>query len=362
MEALVDGFALWGPDDRLILCNGRFRELYGSGGDMIVPGVRFEELLRGMAKQAVYAPEGEALLSFVLDRLMGRRRADGAVEEALADGRWLRVRERRAADGHLTALVSEFTEYKRREQDLIAANESASAANQAKDDFLANVSHEFRTPLNAILGFTDLMLGDFPSRIENPKHREYLGDVQSAGSHLLQLINDILDAAKIGSEQFALREDDVDVSTTVEDVIRMVAESARSAGVRLERAIQPALPEIRADRLRLRQILLNLLSNAIKFTPAGGIVTVSVGTSERGLDIVVKDSGIGMDAAEIAKALEPFGQSRPPLHDIFGGTGLGLPLARSLAELHGGTLAIESAPGRGTSVAVSLPASRIRPG
>jgi signal transduction histidine kinase len=361
LEMLAEGLAVWGNDGRLIYCNGAYRAFYGSGGHRIVPGVRFEDMLNGMAEAAIFQPRGEALAAFLRNRLACHRRAEGMTEEALANGRWLGVNERRVLHGQVIALVGDITDYKQREQVLILANDEARAAIRAKDEFLANVSHEFRTPLNAILGFSDLMLGHHAGRLDNPKHREYLSDIQSAGTHLLHLINDALDAAKVGSGQFPLNEEVADVATVIEEAVRLVAERARFVEVHIERVIPASLPAIWVDPQRLRQILINLLTNAIKFTPSGGTVSVIVAASASGLDIVVRDTGIGMDAKQVTTALQPFGQAREAVHNLFGGTGLGLPLARGLTELHGGKLTVQSEPGRGTSITIALPASRLRP-
>jgi signal transduction histidine kinase len=243
-------------------------------------------------------------------------------------------------------------------QALIATATKLDAANSAKSRFLANMSHELRTPLNAVIGFSevlrDAVLGPLSS-----KYREYARDIHASGTYLLRLINDVLDTSKIEVGQLELHEDDVELAEVARECERLLRDKARDGRVVLEMTLAPDLPLVRADRLRLKQIMLNLLSNAVKFTPPGGRVTLSVSPlSSGGIAMAVADTGIGMRPQEIPLALEPFQQLDNSLARRYEGTGLGLPLTKALVELHGGRLEIESAPGKGTTVHVSLPAAR----
>ena len=232
-------------------------------------------------------------------------------------------------------------------------------ASKAKSDFIARMSHELRTPLNAIIGFSemirDAMIGPLDAR-----YRGYGADIHGAGRHLQNVINDILDISKIeGGGRLELRDEPVSIVDMLESCRRIVAAMAEATGVALSIDVPASLPLIRCDALRFRQILLNLMSNAVKFTPAGGSATVSAALEGGSAIITVADTGIGMREEDIAIALEPFRQVSNGAGDAltrrFAGTGLGLPLAKALVELHGGTLAIESAPQRGTSVRIRLP-------
>ncbi len=232
-------------------------------------------------------------------------------------------------------------------------------ASKAKTDFLARMSHELRTPLNAIIGFSEMIRDAIIGPLD-ARYREYGGDINGAGRHLQNIINDILDISKLDSGRLELRDEIVSIGETVDACRRIVAAMAEAAGVSLSINVPSSLPLIRSDQLRFRQILLNLMSNGVKFTPAGGQVRVSASIEADGAVIAVEDTGIGMKAEDIPIALEPFRQIDGALSRRFDGTGLGLPLAKALVELHGGCLNIESAPGAGTVVRIRLPLQRVR--
>jgi signal transduction histidine kinase len=242
--------------------------------------------------------------------------------------------------------------------ELLKAREIAEQASRAKSDFLANMSHELRTPLNAIIGFSEVintgMFGPLSVR-----YREYGGYVLNSGVHLLALINEILDLSRLEAGKLELQDQDVDLSFVVRDALRLVEAQAEKSKIQLSEAMRGDIPLIRGDERRLRQILINLLANAVKFTPEGGRVRVSIFRRDAELAIEVSDTGIGMAPEQIPKALEPFGQIESKVSGKYEGTGLGLPLAKRLIELHGGTLTIESKPNAGTRVTVTVPPERI---
>jgi PAS domain S-box-containing protein len=245
----------------------------------------------------------------------------------------------------------------RNEQNLREAKDEAEAANVAKSRLLANTSHELRTPLNAILGFSEvLQLGMAGPLL--PRQAEYIGDIQQSGEHLLSIINDILDLAKVDAGKLDLaQQQDVEPSRIVEDSLTLVRGQAAAAEVQLSATIAEDIPTLTADPIRLKQVIVNLLSNAIKFTEPGGSVTVTTRGGDAGQVVFeVRDTGIGMSAAEIAVALQPFGQVDADDTRRYQGTGLGLPLSVRLVELHGGRLTLESTKGQGTRVVVSMPA------
>ena len=244
-----------------------------------------------------------------------------------------------------------------RAAELARARDAADAANNAKSAFLASMSHELRTPLNAIIGFSEMIRDALIGPVE-PRYRDYASDIYGAGRHLQEIIDHVFDMSKVESGSLELHDDVVSLGDTVEMCRQLMATAAERAGVELSVDLPDALPLLRADAARIRQILLNLLSNAVKFTPAGGRVGVAAAIEADGIVVTVADTGIGMTPEDIAIAFEPFRQVDDVLSRRYEGTGLGLPLARALAELHGGRLEIESTPGLSTTVRLWLPRER----
>ncbi|MEO1293534.1 MAG: ATP-binding protein, partial [Pseudomonadota bacterium] len=254
----------------------------------------------------------------------------------------------------------DITEMKLAAQTLEEARQKAVEANRVKSEFLANMSHELRTPLNAVIGFSEIMKDEVFGPMDT-QYREYAESIYSSGKHLLDLINDVLDLSKIEAGRIEPADDECDVVETVEGCIGLMQERIAKAGLHGKHEIDQSLPTMVLDERRLKQVILNLISNAVKFTPPGGTITVSAALyDERGVCISVRDTGIGMTEAEIPRALSKFGQIDGELSRQHDGTGLGLPIAKSLIEMHGGSLEIRSKKGKGTEVQVWLPPERIR--
>ncbi|GAB4364502.1 MAG: hypothetical protein Kow00114_21240 [Kiloniellaceae bacterium] len=254
---------------------------------------------------------------------------------------------------------SDISSRKKAEADLLASKEEAELANRAKSEFLANMSHELRTPLNSILGYSQLLMAEAFGPLGNPKYAEYAESINVSGNHLFNIIRDILDIAKIEAGKATLEEGEVDIGAAIASCIAMVEVRAQEKGIAVETARLGSLPLLRADERHLKQIILNLLSNAVKFTPEGGRVTAGARLDEQGaIHIWIADTGIGIAEKDIPKALLPFGQVADCYRRGHEGTGLGLPICNSLMSLHGGTLAIDSTPGAGTTVTITFPPQR----
>ena len=271
-----------------------------------------------------------------------------------------RVEERTNARAEASEnLHGELVLHQKTEIELREAILTATAANQAKNLFLGNVSHELRTPLNAIIGFSDIIKEEMFGPVQNLQYLDYAKDIHHSGTHLLNLINELLDISRIEAGEMKLSEDAFDLAGCAEEIVHMLERSAAIRGVTLLCEIADGLPLLYGDETRVKQIFINLASNAIKFTPPDGAVTVSVEKSPGGgLQLKVTDTGIGIAPDDIKKVLEPFGQITNDLTRAHEGAGLGLPLARLLAERHDGALVIASEPGRGTRITVSFPAQR----
>jgi two-component system cell cycle sensor histidine kinase PleC len=243
------------------------------------------------------------------------------------------------------------------EVSLLTTMRDVRAASQAKSEFLANMSHELRTPLNAIIGFAEIMESELVGPLGSSQYVGYAKDVRESGQYLLELINDILDLSKIEAGQLEASLEDVDLRKTVDVCLRMVKDQAAEAGLRVELEAIEDVPVIRSNARMLRQIILNLLSNAIKFTPREGQISVNISESEQAgeVSLLFKDTGIGIAQADIVRVMRPFEQVESAQGDVYRGTGLGLPMAKSLVELLGGEFKISSEIDVGTTVKINLP-------
>jgi PAS domain S-box-containing protein len=271
-------------------------------------------------------------------------------------------REVRDAEGIFVCYegtVENITERKQIEAELHAAREIAEQSNKAKSVFLANMSHELRTPLNAILGFSELMMQELFGPMGDPHYVEFAGDIFRSGRHLLDIIGNILDLAKVETGQLSLDERDVDIVDLIRGSERLVAETARLRDIALRLDVPAGVVSVLVDPTRLRQILLNLLSNAVKFTPEGKGVVLSCGREGDRLYLRVADTGIGIKPDDLDRVMQPFHQVDNSFSRRYEGTGLGLPLTQSLVDLHGATMTIESVPEDGTTVTVMLPPERV---
>lgn len=280
--------------------------------------------------------------------------------------RWVssQARARRTEDGAVLwdGVVVDISARKQAEAAMRQAMLQAERATREKSSFLAAMSHELRTPLNSILGFSEVLMNIAANPRLAPKATEYAADIHASGHHLLQLINDLLDLSKAEAGRMELAESNVDIAQTIQRAIHLVAGRAEERGIALSFRMPAPLPAVRADERKLLQIALNLLSNAIKFTPSGGSVVVTAQRERNGdIALTFADTGIGIAPGDIAQALQPYGQIDNAITREAAGTGLGLPISRQFARLHGGSLTINSVKGVGTRIVVVLPAGRAIP-
>jgi len=325
-----------------------------------------EELARvGREPLDLLAPgDAKAARDFLIGARAGQASSIDVRIARPAGDHWIRlyydIKERNAQREPVTGigLVLDINERKRQEIALGDAQRAAEFANRSKTEFLANMSHELRTPLNAILGFSEMIEKNMFGPL-TPKYVEYAHDIHNSGQHLLALVNDVLDLSKLEAGKLELHESDVDLIALIEQCMALLRSRADAGGVSLAARPNAGLPRLRADERSVRQVLLNLLSNAVKFTPPGGQVTVEAWLDADGsTTLSVRDTGIGMSETEIAVALSPFGQIDSRLARKHEGTGLGLPICKSLMELHGGALSVESETNRGTTLTARFPAAR----
>jgi two-component system cell cycle sensor histidine kinase PleC len=379
IESTSEAFVLWDRDDRLVLWNKHYQEIHGLPADILAPGTP-----RPVVEKAATRPVVERRLAVPCARGSAQ-----TFEVQLGDGRWLQINERQTRDGgqvsvgtditplkrnqerlrdsekRLMATIGDLTssqaELKRKAAELSELNRDyqvetarAEAASRAKSEFLANMSHELRTPLNAIIGFSEVLQARMFGPLGSEKYSEYADDIHNSGIHLLTVINDILDMAKIEAGQMQLEREDVDLAPLLEETLRLVAIQAEQKDIQVEQRISSKL-SLNADRRAMKQILLNLLSNAVKFTEPGGRILVRARKTSCAVTLTIEDTGIGIPKALLSRIGQPFEQVQNQFSKSTGGSGLGLAISRSLAELHGGAMKVRSIEGVGTIVSVRVP-------
>ena len=361
LESALDAIITIDEDGKVVEFNPSGEEMFGYRGEG-VKGKDVADLIIPPAHRELHRSGLKKHLETGTSNILGKRieleamRSDGSkfpveltVTPNLLEGRRF-----------FTAFIRDITERKQAEKVLREAKEAAEMTNLAKTEFLANMSHELRTPLNSVIGFSDILAGETFGPLGKPEYQEYAKDINDSGKHLLDLINDILDVSRIEADGLSLEESKTDVAMTATSCCRLVRERANRAGLELNLEIEDSLPALLADERRVKQILINLLANAIKFTPRDGKVALKVKIDGDGRMIfIVSDTGIGIAADNIQKVMSVFGQADGSLARKYEGAGLGLPLSKNLAKMHGGDMVVKSKPGVGTTVTVHFPKERL---
>src|SRR2546430_13683677 len=386
IETIPEAFVLWDAEDRLVLCNSHFQRLHRLPDSAVTPGTSYETVI-----EVGSMPEVRTRLQDAGNQAPGAR----TFEAQLDDGSWLHISERRTKDGGYVSVGTDITRIKEHEQKLVdndlrlrasvidlkrsqaelerqageladlaekysEEKNRAEEANQAKSKFLANMSHELRTPLNAIIGFSEIMGSGMFGALGSDKYQEYCHDILTSGKYLLEVINDILDMSKIEAGRMKLDLEPLDLSNTLAESLRVVSGRAEDKNLTLDADIANTISVI-ADRRAVKQIIVNLLSNAVKFTPDDGKVVVRTRVLEDKIQLMIADTGIGIAPQSLARLGRPFEQVESQLTKSYHGSGLGLAIARSLTNLHGGTMRLRSQLGTRTVVRVTLPRDASKP-
>jgi two-component system cell cycle sensor histidine kinase PleC len=386
LEAVSEAFVLWDKDNCLVMCNSKFQRFHNLPNEAIVCGLPYREV---MAKGTPPLIQSQITL--------GERPVGGAktYEARLADGRWLQINERRTKDGGYVSVGTDITALKRHEEQLMDSERrlmatvvdlrksrqtleqqaqqlaelaekyleqkaEAETASQAKSEFLANMSHELRTPLNAIIGFSEMMIAETFGTLGSPRYVDYSRDIRASGQYLLGVISDVLDMSRLEAGRVWLEKTEFTVGSVIAAAVETIALAAQDKEIAVTTQAAPDA-KLYADRASLERIVSTLLRNAVKFTPAKGGINVRLRRLNGAMNIYVEDTGIGIAPEALARLGRPFEQRNGMLDNGMKGSGLGLAIARSLVDLHGGTMRIRSRLGGGTIVLVHLPVMEAPP-
>ncbi|WP_289033272.1 PAS domain-containing sensor histidine kinase [uncultured Roseibium sp.] len=382
IETISEAFVLWNAKNELVICNSNYQSLHSLPATAVKPGTPYQKVMAA-------AENGEVTGHPV----KVRQRSDapsGSYEAQLDDGRWLQISERRTKDGGFVSVGTDITPLKLHEEKLMDSERKLKAtitdlqksrqtlqiqaeqlveladkygeektkaedANRAKSEFLANISHELRTPLNAIIGFSDIMNQEMFGPLGTDRYSEYCQDIHNSGTYLLNVINDILDMSKIEAGRMSIDTEALNAGEATHDAARIITAAASEKNISVTCDVVPEDLPVAADRRALKQVLLNLLANAVKFTPDGGQVRLVARREDKLVRFQIIDTGIGISEADIERLARPFIQVENQFTKSHKGSGLGLAIARSLIELHGSKLTIDSKVGEGTTVSFSLP-------
>jgi PAS domain S-box-containing protein len=345
IDTIDEAFVLYDPDDRLVFCNEKYRQVYNTSSELMVPGTPFEDILRHGAERGQYPEAIGRVDEWVAERLAQHRASDTTLIQPVDNGRVLRILERKMPDGHTVSFRIDIT-------DLTRAKEAAEHANHAKSDFIATISHELRTPLQSIMGFSEL--GKHFAAAQ-PQFQQMFTDIHDGGQRMLKLVNGLLDVSKFDSQAAPLQTKPRDLAMLTVEVVRELQQLAQ------ERQLSIKLPEplpqlaVNVEGFRIQQVVRNVLANAIRFSPPGQCIEITARTAEGSVELSVRDHGLGIPEDELEAVFEPFVQSSRT-RDGSGGTGLGLAICRKIMRAHGGGITAHPAEGGGTVLCMRLPA------
>jgi signal transduction histidine kinase/CheY-like chemotaxis protein len=367
IETISEGFALYDPDDRLVISNSRYREMYAGLDVEVKPGTQYETIVRAAARAGLISAAAGQTEAWLVERLERHRHPHSAYEQQRTGGKWLKISERRTAEGGIVGVFTDITELKERELQLgelvdrlADARDEAMEATLAKSRFLANMSHELRTPLNAIIGYSEILQEDAADKGDKEPIDD-LRRIESAGRHLLGLINNILDLSKIEAGKMDVFIEDVDIQALVKEVLSIVQPLA-DKNENVIKVICPVdIGSFRSDQTKVKQCLLNLLSNANKFTSKGTLTLTVAREAGAGVCLRVSDTGVGMTKEQLGRLFEAFSQADASTTKRFGGTGLGLAITKHFCTALGGDVTVESTPGTGSTFTIRLPDQGVAP-
>jgi two-component system cell cycle sensor histidine kinase PleC len=384
VEAISEAFVLWDSDNRLVLCNSKFRKFHDLAADAVRPGATYAEIIAAGRPPRVTSHVTRECTDGAGDRTL---------EVQLSDGRWLQINERRTKDGGYVSVGTDITALKRHEEKLVESERrllgtvsdlkrsrhtlqlqaqqlaelaeryheqkaQAETASRAKTDFLAKVSHELRTPLNAVIGFAEVMQREMFGPLGDDRYRDYASHIRGSGLDLLAVINDILQISRIEAGHVTLSTGPLDAAEAVSDAVAAVAEEAREKSIRITCTLSSA-GFVEADERALHQILTQILQNSVKFTRTGGDIRLRVARAGQAMNFFIADNGVGIPRDFMPRLGRPFEQVEPEFNRAQAGPGLGLAIARALTRMHRGALRIRSQEGVGTIALVSIPLSEI---
>jgi len=395
IESTADVFAVWDQADRLVLHNRVFARVHRATSERLKPGTTFRTFMTETARSEVF-DDGEHPDEWVARRMEKHSLPVGQSTLRHRDGRWFLMRDRHTREGGRVTVFTDITELKERERQLIergrtlqytvhelemnsakledqasnlvdvaekldSAKSAAERANESKTSFLRNMSHELRTPLNSIIGFSEVLEQELFGKLGNERYLDYASMINTSGGHLLSLINQILDLSKIEAGRYELVRHPFDVREIIEDCGELLMPQAKAGQITIDVEMPEDDCELDADDTAIRQCVLNLMSNAVKFTREGGSVTVRLEDKGDMALLIVSDTGIGIAPNDLRRVMIPFEQVDSTFAAGKQGTGLGLPIVKSLVELHGGSIELASTLGKGTTVTVWLPKEASEP-